>query len=225
MSTAQPYWWDAAPPASQPPLDVLPASDVAIVGAGYTGLSAAITLARAGRSVQVFDHPQRRHHQRQYPAHLCTTRQPLRASAGGCDHGREQGGTGGPVPLHRRRKDRLRLQAGWPFRRRGNAGRVRDRCAGSRAPVPRAGDRGIRRHQGRATRMAGHGLLLWRQCADGHRWNPSSQAPCGDAAARTGGRRARAWRDGGGGDHVRRRRLHGGHGARHRQSSPRDRPT
>ncbi len=55
MSTAQPYWWDAAPPASQPPLDVLPASDVAIVGAGYTGLSAAITLARAGRSVQVFD--------------------------------------------------------------------------------------------------------------------------------------------------------------------------
>ena len=30
-------------------------SDVAIVGGGYTGLSAALTLARAGRSVQVFD--------------------------------------------------------------------------------------------------------------------------------------------------------------------------
>ena len=33
----------------------LPACDVVIVGAGYTGLSAALTLARAGRSVQVFD--------------------------------------------------------------------------------------------------------------------------------------------------------------------------
>ena len=32
-----------------------PVCDVAIVGAGYTGLSAAITLARAGRTVQVFD--------------------------------------------------------------------------------------------------------------------------------------------------------------------------
>jgi glycine/D-amino acid oxidase-like deaminating enzyme len=35
--------------------EVAPRCDVAIVGAGYTGLSAAITLARAGRSVQVFD--------------------------------------------------------------------------------------------------------------------------------------------------------------------------
>ena len=51
----QPYWWDAAPPATLPRQDVLPTCDVAIVGAGYTGLSAAITLARAGRSVQVFD--------------------------------------------------------------------------------------------------------------------------------------------------------------------------
>ncbi len=55
MTVAQPYWWDAAPPASLPRQDVAPVSDVAIVGAGYTGLSAAITLARAGRSVQVFD--------------------------------------------------------------------------------------------------------------------------------------------------------------------------
>src|ERR1700710_896879 len=51
----EPYWWLAAPPATLPQTDVLPACDVAIVGAGYTGLSAAITLARAGRSVQVFD--------------------------------------------------------------------------------------------------------------------------------------------------------------------------
>lgn len=49
------FWWDAAPVVSSAPVPVEPASDVAIVGAGYTGLSAAITLARAGRSVQVFD--------------------------------------------------------------------------------------------------------------------------------------------------------------------------
>lgn len=51
----QPFWWEGAPPTSSAPEEVAPASDVAIVGAGYTGLSAAITLARAGRSVQVFD--------------------------------------------------------------------------------------------------------------------------------------------------------------------------
>jgi glycine/D-amino acid oxidase-like deaminating enzyme len=50
-----PYWWDAAP--REPPSGVaLPARcDVAIVGAGYAGLSAALTLARAGRSVVVLD--------------------------------------------------------------------------------------------------------------------------------------------------------------------------
>ena len=50
-----PYWWRAAPPKTLPQTDVAPTCDVAIVGAGYTGLSAAITLARAGRTVQVFD--------------------------------------------------------------------------------------------------------------------------------------------------------------------------
>jgi glycine/D-amino acid oxidase-like deaminating enzyme len=55
MTSAEPYWWLAAPPATLPHTPVLPSIDVAIVGAGYTGLSAAITLARAGRSVQVFD--------------------------------------------------------------------------------------------------------------------------------------------------------------------------
>jgi gamma-glutamylputrescine oxidase len=51
----EPYWWDAAP--REAPTDVaLPACcDVAIVGAGYAGLSAALTLARAGRSVVVLD--------------------------------------------------------------------------------------------------------------------------------------------------------------------------
>ncbi len=55
QDSAGPYWWLAAPPQALPQKEVLAATDVAIVGAGYTGLSAAITLARAGRSVQVFD--------------------------------------------------------------------------------------------------------------------------------------------------------------------------
>jgi NADPH-dependent 2,4-dienoyl-CoA reductase/sulfur reductase-like enzyme len=48
----KPYWWEAAP--REAPTDVaLPARcDVAIIGAGYTGLSAALTLARAGRSAR-----------------------------------------------------------------------------------------------------------------------------------------------------------------------------
>jgi glycine/D-amino acid oxidase-like deaminating enzyme len=49
-----PYWWDAAPPATRE--GALPARvDALIVGSGFTGLSAALTLARAGRSVLVCD--------------------------------------------------------------------------------------------------------------------------------------------------------------------------
>jgi len=55
MASTDAYWWAAAPLATLPQRPVDPTCDVAIVGAGYTGLSAAITLARAGRSVQVFD--------------------------------------------------------------------------------------------------------------------------------------------------------------------------
>ena len=53
------FWWMAAPLRALEQVPVRPATDVVIVGAGYTGLSAAIRLARAGRSVQVFDreHP------------------------------------------------------------------------------------------------------------------------------------------------------------------------
>ncbi len=50
-----PYWWRAAPheTAHQP---VLPQhTDVAIIGSGITGLTAAIDLARGGRQVTVFE--------------------------------------------------------------------------------------------------------------------------------------------------------------------------
>jgi len=51
-----PYWWDALPhaaeDASKPPPK---ATDVAIVGGGLTGVSAAYELARAGRDVLVLD--------------------------------------------------------------------------------------------------------------------------------------------------------------------------
>lgn len=50
-----PYWWEAAPVGPVPVQPVASHVDVAIVGAGYAGLSAALTLVRAGRSVAVFD--------------------------------------------------------------------------------------------------------------------------------------------------------------------------
>src|SRR5262249_10966896 len=50
-----PYWWEAAPPstATVPPLP--DRVDVAIVGAGYCGLSAALELRRHGIGVLVLD--------------------------------------------------------------------------------------------------------------------------------------------------------------------------
>lgn len=50
-----PYWWRTAPPPEAVP-GALPARcDVAVVGGGYAGLSAALAIARGGRSVCVLD--------------------------------------------------------------------------------------------------------------------------------------------------------------------------
>lgn len=50
-----PWWWERSPPA-QLALEALPKKvDVIVVGSGYTGLHAAIELARGGRSVLVCD--------------------------------------------------------------------------------------------------------------------------------------------------------------------------
>ena len=65
-SRNHPYWWDFDLD-NQPlelellarPIEEIPAqSDCVVVGAGYSGLSAALTLARAGRSVIVLDSSQ-----------------------------------------------------------------------------------------------------------------------------------------------------------------------
>lgn len=51
----EPYWWEHARPTVTEASELPARVDVAVVGSGYTGLSAALTLARSGRSVIVFD--------------------------------------------------------------------------------------------------------------------------------------------------------------------------
>ncbi len=52
-----PYWWEAAPLSQQSQTDLLAHKDidVAIIGSGFTGVSAALTLAKAGKKVVLFD--------------------------------------------------------------------------------------------------------------------------------------------------------------------------
>ncbi len=50
-----PYWWEHAPVKPLPQQPRSQQADVAIVGAGYAGLTAGMVLARAGRSVSIFD--------------------------------------------------------------------------------------------------------------------------------------------------------------------------
>lgn len=50
-----PYWWEAAPRPRTPAKPLPAEADVVIVGSGYTGTSAALTLARNGRGVLLLD--------------------------------------------------------------------------------------------------------------------------------------------------------------------------
>ncbi|WP_342642250.1 NAD(P)/FAD-dependent oxidoreductase [Rhodoligotrophos ferricapiens] len=53
----QPYWWDRAPlDAPEPARAPLPdEADVVVIGSGYTGITAALHLARSGANVAVID--------------------------------------------------------------------------------------------------------------------------------------------------------------------------
>ncbi|MFO0996032.1 MAG: FAD-binding oxidoreductase [Alphaproteobacteria bacterium] len=51
----EPYWWETAPRPALPEADVPGRTDVVVVGCGYTGVSASLTLAREGREVVAFD--------------------------------------------------------------------------------------------------------------------------------------------------------------------------
>ncbi len=53
--TLAPYWWDDVPRPRMAETPLSSSVDVAVVGAGYTGLHAALQTARGGRSTVVFD--------------------------------------------------------------------------------------------------------------------------------------------------------------------------
>ncbi|MGP8232891.1 MAG: NAD(P)/FAD-dependent oxidoreductase [Methylovirgula sp.] len=50
-----PYWWEAAPPGDGPDIPLPRKADVVIIGSGFTGLAAALTLVREGRHLVVVD--------------------------------------------------------------------------------------------------------------------------------------------------------------------------
>ena len=49
------YWWEEAPPQATEKAGWPAHTEIAIIGCGFAGLSAAITLARAGRQVAIFE--------------------------------------------------------------------------------------------------------------------------------------------------------------------------
>ena len=50
-----PYWWDHVPRPALPDTPLPARVDVAVIGSGYTGLSAALQTARGGRATLVLD--------------------------------------------------------------------------------------------------------------------------------------------------------------------------
>jgi glycine/D-amino acid oxidase-like deaminating enzyme len=50
-----PYWWDGVPRPKLPDIALPAQADVVVIGAGYTGLSAALQLARGGRKTVLLD--------------------------------------------------------------------------------------------------------------------------------------------------------------------------
>ena len=203
------YWWSDAPLMAPEPKPVPAAADVVIVGAGYTGLAAAIRLARAGRSVQVFD--------RQRPGEGASTRN------GGITSGNLRPGH---AELAKRfgedraaailaeakaaREDLYRFIAEeridcdfaltGRFSGASAPGRLRPARTRRGGVEPDLRHRGLRRAARRAARRARDRFLPWRHGSHGHRRAAPGEVPRRPAAAGARGRRRRAWRDGRPGD-------------------------
>ena len=232
MIKSEPYWWQAAPLAASDPMPLRDSSDVVIVGAGYTGLSAALTLARAGRSVQVFD--------RQRPGEGASSRN------GGITSGNlrpslaaltKRFGAERAAALvaesKAAREDLYRFIAeegiDCDFKLVGRfAGaspgrRLRPPGAGGRSPARRVRHRGPPGHAERAAQLHRYDVLPWRQHPHGHRGLASGQTARRDAPPRPGRGRPRARRDRRSRHPGRGRGLRGPDRARAGPRQPRDR--